>query len=310
MKQFYTIEDLAHWQAATADCDPPLRLAVIGDPVSHSASPPMHNAALAALGIPARYTRLHIRPPELKRALSLLHRAGFIGINCTIPHKADVLANLAAVDEVDEGARRAGGVNTVVVGKNGRLTGHSTDGPGFSLAVRESLGVELGKTRVLILGAGGGAGRAIAMQCAMEKCPALMLLNRSIEKLEPILDDIAEIYPFDRVASGDMSDIFLRAGLATSDLVVNCTSLGMKPHDPSPIPAKLLGSHHLLYDTIYVGHRTPLLAACDAAGARGANGLSMLLHQGALSFKIWFQREPGIEVMRAALLAHQNVKIT
>ncbi len=299
MKQFYTLEDLAHWQAATADCDPPLRIAVIGDPVSHSASPPMHNAALAALGIPARYTRLHIRPTELKKALSLLHSAGFIGINCTIPHKAAVLA---AVDEADEGARLAGGVNTVVVGKTGKLTGHSTDGPGFALAVRESLGVELGKMRVMILGAGGGAGRAIAMQCAKENCPALMLVNRSIEKLEPLLDDIAKIYPFDRVASGDMSDVFLRAGLATSDLVVNCTALGMKPQDPSPIPAKLLGAHHLLYDTIYVGHRTPFLTAGDIAGARGANGLSMLLHQGALSFKMWFQREPDMEVMRAALM--------
>jgi shikimate dehydrogenase len=307
VKQLYTLEDLAHWQSATADCDPPLRLAVIGDPVSHSASPQMHNAALAALGIPARYTRLHIRPPELKKALSLLHGAGFIGINCTIPHKAAVLA---AVDEADEGARRAGGVNTVVVGKNGKLTGHSTDGPGFSLAVRESLGVELGKMRVLILGAGGGAGRAIAMQCAKENCPALMLLNRSIEKLEPILDDIAEIYPFDRVASGDMSDIFLRAGLASSDLVVNCTSLGMKLGDSSPVPPELLGSQHLLYDTIYVGHRTPFLVAGDAAGARGANGLAMLLHQGILSFRIWFQRDPVIEVMRAALLAHQVANTT
>ena len=92
MKHFYTFDDLARWQTATADCDPPLRLAVIGDPVSHSASPPMHNAALAALGIPARYTRLHLRSTELKRALPLLHGAGFIGINCTIPHKADMLA--------------------------------------------------------------------------------------------------------------------------------------------------------------------------------------------------------------------------
>ena len=165
----------------------------------------------------------------------------------------------------------------------------------------------LRKLRVMILGAGGGAGRAIAMQCAMEKCPALTLLNRSLEKLEPVLDDIAEIYPFDRVGSGDMSDVFLRAGLATSDLVVNCTSLGMKPHDPSPVPAKLLGSHHLLYDTIYVGHRTPLLAAGDAAGARGANGLAMLLHQGALSFKIWFQREPDVEVMRGALSMNRTL---
>ena len=299
MKEVYTIEDLRDWRTATADCDPPLRLAVIGDPVAHSASPQMHDAALAALGIPARYTRLHIKPDELQEALSRLHGAGFIGINCTIPHKAGVLD---AVDEADEHARRAGGVNTVVVGKNGKLRGFSTDGPGFSRAVRESFGVELRALRVLVLGAGGGAGRAITMQCAGEQCPALTLLNRSLDKLEPLLDDVAKIYPFDRVASGDLSDLFLRIGLANSDLIVNCTALGMKPGDPSPAPAKLLKASHLIYDTIYVGHRTPLLTAGDAVGAKGANGLAMLLHQGALSFKIWFDREPPLEVMRAALL--------
>lgn len=306
MKQVYTIEDLANWREATSDCDPPLRLAVIGDPVAHSASPQMHNAALAALGTPARYTRLHIKPPHLPKALSLLHAAGFIGVNCTIPHKPAVLA---AVDEADEGARRAGGVNTVVVTPRGRLQGYSTDGPGFSLAVRESFGVELSKLRVLILGAGGGAGRAIAMQCAAEKCPALMLINRSLDKLEPILNDIAAVYPFDRVSSGDFSDVFLRVGLANSDLIVNCTSLGMNPGDASPVSAKLLDTRHLLYDTIYVGHRTPLLAAGDKAGAKGANGLSMLLHQGVLSFKIWFQQDPPLEEMRRALQARFEKRI-
>ena len=209
MKEVYTLADLRDWRTATSDCEPPLRLAVIGDPVAHSASPPMHNAALAALEIPARYTRIHIKPSELREALSLLPGAGFMGINCTIPHKQGVLA---AVDDADEGARRAGGVNTVLVGAGGRLHGHSTDGPGFSLAVRESFGIELGKMRVLVLGAGGGAGRAVAMQCAAENCPALMLINRSLGKLEPILEAVASIYPFDRVASGDFSDVFLRAG--------------------------------------------------------------------------------------------------
>jgi shikimate dehydrogenase len=299
VKDVYTLSDLRDWPAATADCDPPLKLAVIGDPVAHSASPQMHNAALAALGIPARYTRLHIKPEELTEALGLLHKAGFIGINCTIPHKPGVLD---AVDDADEGARRAGGVNTVVVGKNGKLRGFSTDGPGFARAVLESFGIELGKLRVLVLGAGGGAGRAIAMQCAAENCPALTLLNRSLDKLEPLLADIAEVYPFDRVASGDLSDLFLKIGLANSDLVVNCTALGMKPGDKSPVPQRLIEARHVLYDTIYVGHRTPLLAAGDAVGAKGANGLSMLLHQGALSFKIWFGQEPPLEVMRAALL--------
>ncbi len=298
MKEVHTIADLRDWRAATADCDPPLRLAVIGDPVAHSASPQMHNAALVALCIPARYTRLHIRPDELTEALGLLHRAGFIGINCTLPHKPAVLA---AVDTADETATLSGGVNTVVVGKNGKLHGCSTDGPGFSRAVRESFGVELRNLRVLVLGAGGGAGRAIAMQCAEEQCAALTLLNRSLDKLEPLLDDIAKIYPFDRVSSGDLSDLFLKIALANCVLVVNCTALGMRPGERSPVPAKYLTASHLLYDTIYVGHRTPLLAAGDRVGARGANGLSMLLHQGALSFKIWFDREPPLETMRAAL---------
>ena len=299
MKEVHTIEDLRDWHTATADCDPPLKLAVIGDPVAHSASPQMHNAALAALGIPARYTRLHIKPDELTEALGLLHGAGFIGINCTIPHKPGVLA---AVDIADEGAKRAGGVNTVVVGPDGKLHGFSTDGPGFSRAVRESFGVELRDLRVLVLGAGGGAGRAIAMQCAGEQCRALTLLNRSLDKLEPLLDDISEIYPFDRVSSGDISDLFLKIGLANSDLIVNCTALGMNPGERSPVPAKYLTASHLIYDTVYVGHRTPLLTAGDSVGARGANGLSMLLHQGALSFKIWFQQDAPIEEMRSALL--------
>jgi shikimate dehydrogenase len=140
------------------------------------------------------------------------------------------------------------------------------------------------------------------MQCAAEQCRALTLLNRSLDKLEPLLGDIAEIYPFDRVLSGDISDLFLKIGLANSDLIVNCTALGMKSGERSPVPAKYLTAAHLIYDTVYIGHRTPLLTAADTAGACGANGLSMLLHQGALSFKIWFQREAPIEVMREALL--------
>ena len=299
MKEVYILTDLRDWRTVTASCEPPLRLAVIGDPVAHSASPQIHNAALATLGIPARYTRLHIRPEELTEALGLLHGAGFIGINCTIPHKPGVLD---AMDDTDESAKRAGGVNTVVVGKSGKLRGFSTDGPGFSRAVRESFGIGLSKLRVLVLGAGGGAGRAIAMQCAAEQCPALTLLNRSLDKLEPLLDDIAKIYPFDCVSSGDFSDFFLKIGLANSDLVVNCTVLGMKPSDSSPVPKHFLESRHLLYDTIYVSHRTPLLIAGDAVSAKGANGLSMLLHQGALSFKIWFDRDPPLEAMREALL--------
>jgi shikimate dehydrogenase len=198
-------------------------------------------------------------------------------------------------------ARRAGGVNTVRVEPAGLLSGTSTDGPGFARAVADSFGRDLATLPVMILGAGGGAGRAVAMQCAAAGCPSLMLINRSLERIEPILDALAEFYPQERVAAGDFDEVFLRAGLRTSELVVNCTSLGMKPGDASPIPARLLGQEHLLYDTIYVAHRTPLLAAGDKAGATGANGLSMLLHQGALSFEHWFGRPAPLATMRAAL---------
>jgi shikimate dehydrogenase len=158
MKDVYTLEDLRHWDAATAGEEPPIRLAVFGDPVAHSRSPQMHNAALAACGIAARYCRLHIRPEELAEALRLLPKAGFIGSNFTIPHKA---ATLPLLDAVDDHARKIGVVNTVVV-EGERLLGFNTDGPGLLRAIRAEFGVDLRDLRVMVLGAGGGAGRAIA----------------------------------------------------------------------------------------------------------------------------------------------------
>lgn len=299
MRDVYTIADLRDWIGATSDCELPLKLAVIGDPVAHSKSPQMHNAALAAEGMECGYTRLHIRPEELKECLKLLPKAGFIGINCTIPHKTAVLD---AIGEADVIAQRAGGVNTVIVGKSGGLLGTSTDGPGFARAVEEAFGKPLGSLRVMVLGAGGGAGRAVAMQCASAGCPGLMLINRSLEKLTPLLDDLGECYPESGVAAGDFDEVFLKAGAGMSDLIVNCTSVGMKADDPSPMAAKFIESRHLIFDTIYVGHRTPLLRAGDESGARGENGLPMLLHQGALSFERWFQRPAPVEIMRKALL--------
>ncbi len=301
MKAVYTFADLQAWETVAAGEQPPLRLAVIGDPVAHSASPPMHNAALAACGLDVRYCRLHLRPDELTTALRLLPEKGFLGINCTIPHKAAVLA---AVDQADEGARQAGGVNTVVVGEDKQIRGFSTDGPGLARAVREQFVIELRDVRVLVLGAGGGAGRAVAMQCAANGAKRLTLINRSVEKLQSLHDALAAIYPRNLLTCSPWEDAALAQALDASDLIVNCSALGMQPGDPSPISAALLARRHLLYDTIYTAGQTPLMLAAEAAGARSANGLSMLLHQGALSFEIWFQRPAPLEVMRAALVKH------
>lgn len=298
--EVYSFADLERWFETTAGIEPPLRLAVCGDPVAHSASPPMHNAALAELGIDVRYTRLHLRPEDLSPAFRLLRIIPFVGVNCTIPHK---LAALELVDVVDASARRAGGVNTVKVGSDGRLTGHSTDGPGFSRAVRESFDVRLNEVRVGVLGAGGGAGRAIAMQCAFEGSPRMSLINRTVEKVTPLADELQKEFPQSTVSVVSFDQAAVETQLAECDLIVNCTALGMKAGDPAPIPAEVIESRHIIYDTIYTAARTPLMLAADEAGARSENGFSMLLHQGALSFEIWFEREAPVEVMRSALKA-------
>lgn len=306
MKDTYTFSDLQQWESVSAEEKPPLRLAVFGDPVAHSASPQMHNAALEKCGIDARYCRLHIRPEELGEALRMLPQKGLLGVNCTIPHKA---AALSLMNRVDEHAQRIGVVNTVVV-EGDELVGFNTDGPGLVRAVRAEFGVDLRDLRVLILGAGGGAGRAIAMQCGMEGCERLVLVNRTAGKARELAGELARHFrnprvsgPGERLLVAPWEEAALRAQMETTDLVINCTSVGMKRTDPSPLPSSILQPHLMIYDTIYTASRTRLMHAADEAGARSANGLSMLLYQGALSFEIWFNREAPIEVMRAALIA-------
>jgi len=308
-KEVYDIEALRRWNEATAGIAPPLKLAVFGNPVAHSASPPMHNAALEKCGIDARYTRLLIRSEELAEAMSLIRSAGFIGVNCTIPHK---FAALGLMQRVDDHARRIGVVNTVLVEGN-ELVGFNTDGPGLVRALRSEFSVDLRDLRVMVLGAGGGAGRAIAMQCGIEGCERLVLVNRTLAKVEALLTELEPMFqgprvlgPVRRLDALPMNESILRFQLEHTDLVINCTPLGLKRSDPSPLPSAILQPHLMVYDTVYTAARTRLLMAADEAGARGANGLSMLLQQGALAFEIWFNRPAPLDVMSAALRAHQG----
>jgi shikimate dehydrogenase len=264
----------------------------------------MHNAALEKCGLPLRYTRLHIRPEELAAALRLLPEKGFRGANITIPHKA---ATLAAMDRVDDHARLIGAVNTVAVEGN-ELVGFNTDGPGLVRALRSEFRADLRNLRVMVLGAGGGAGRAIALQCGIERCERLVLVNRTLARAQELQRELTPYFegpvvygPRPRLSAIPWDEEALRAEMDQLDLIINCTSLGMKSTDPSPIPRALLQPHLLIFDTIYTANRTKLMLAADEAGARSANGLSMLLHQGALSFAIWFNQEAPVDVMRAAL---------
>jgi len=160
---------------------------------------------------------------------------------------------------------------------------------------------------VMILGAGGAA-CAIALQCAKENSERLVIANRSLEKAQKLADELRDFFagprvlgPVARLQAIALEETAIRFQIGHVDLIVNATPIGLNRGDASPIPARVLAPHLMVYDTIYSAERTPFVSAATEAGARGANGLSMLLHQGALAFEIWFQREAPIEVMRKAL---------
>jgi shikimate dehydrogenase len=301
--EVYTLSDLRNWENLTGNIDPPIRLGVFGDPVAHSLSPQMQNAALRACKIKMQYARFHISPNELKDALKIVRELGFVGFNLTAPHK---IPALDLVDSRDEVADRVGAANIIAI-ETDKLRGYNTDGRGFSRAIREDFSVDLRDLRVLVLGAGGAA-RAIAMQCARENCERLVLANRAFEKAKTLTEELREFFsgpkvfgPVPRLQAIRWEEAAFRSQIGNLDLIVNATPLGLNHADPSPLPARLLAPHLMIYDTVYSDHRTPFISAAIEAGARAANGLSMLLHQGALAFEIWFGRDAPIEAMRNAL---------
>jgi shikimate dehydrogenase len=303
-KEGYTLSDLQKCRHAVGDIHPPRRLGVFGDPVAHSLSPQMQNAALIHAGIDAQYARFHILPNELKEALNLVRELDFIGVNLTVPHKIEAVR---LVDELDDEARQIGAINTVAV-REGKLAGFNTDGVGFARAIRSEFSVDLHDLRIMLLGA-GGAGRAIAVQCARAKCERLVVVNRNLDKAKQLVAELQPQFsgprvlgPVARLEAVPWDENALRFQLEHTDLVVNATPLGLNPNDSPVLAATLLAPHLMVYDTVYARGRTPLVAAAMEAGARAANGLSMLLYQGARSFEIWFGREAPLEVMRKALL--------
>src|SRR5213596_2333358 len=302
----YTLADLEKWREVTRDIDPPIRLGVFGDPVAHSLSPQMQNAALRACEIKTQYAHFHILANELRSALLFLRKRDFVGINLTVPHK---IAAFTQIDEADESATRAGAVNTIRV-RDEKLIGSNTDGEGFLRAIRAEFSIDLRDLRVMIIGAGGGTGRAIAWQCALENCERLVLVNRTLEKANALVEQLRPFFsgprvlgPSARLEAVALDEPAMRTQLADIDLIVNATPLGMNPSDPTPLPARLVAPHHIVFDCVYGSSKTALLRAATEVGARGANGFSMLLYQGALSFSTWFDREAPIEAMRAALYA-------
>lgn len=297
MKQVHTLDDLVSRDILDAAADKPARLAVLGWPVAHSASPRMHQPALDANGIDARYIRLEVEPGRIPEAFSRLRALGFIGCNVTVPHKLDALENCT---EVHPDALALGAVNTVRFDPDA-TRGFNTDGPGFERAVEDDFGVKLASLNVAIAGAGGGAGQAIATQCVLLGVRKLVVANRSIGKLGPLVARLKELGSNTEIIALSLDDQSLAEHCKSCDLIVNTSSVGLKADDPSILAEDCLLPGQRVYDTIYQPPVTPLLALAGGFGCRTSNGLSMLLHQGALAFQHWFPQTDPLAVMRKAL---------
>jgi len=255
----------------------------------------MHNAAFAALGLNWRYLAFEVDPKNLRTAIEGARAMGFAGINLTVPHK---LLAVDMVNMLDESAMKWGAVNTILFNKKG-ATGFNTDADAIVTALREDLKLELRGAKVLLLGA-GGAGRTAALKLAAEHVAELFLVNRTETKADAVAGEIIERFPSVKVSVGYPNN-------TPVDLVINATSLGLQADDASPLDEKQfsLKQTRYVYDMIYRPAETALLKSAKAAGCRTANGLGMLLHQGAKAFEIWTGQPPPLDVMRRAL--EQNI---
>lgn len=271
-------------------------LGIIGNPVRHSLSPCMQEAALRRLGLDARYLAFEISPAQVRDVLRALAPLGFWGINVTIPYKERVLRLL---DEVRSPADEIGAVNTIVV-RGGRLVGHNTDAAGFRMALEREGRMDPRGRRVLILGAGGAA-RAVAYACLAGGCGPLLITSRTPARSLALCRTLQKRFPRASVTAVSPPGVDLAALAAGSALIVNTTPLGGRVGDPLPVPAEGLRRGQVVMDIVYRPRVTPLLAAASAAGARCVDGRAMLLHQGALAFTLWTGRKAPLATMRRAL---------
>ena len=271
---------------------------LLGHPVGHSLSPAMHNAAFKALGLRANYALLDVAPGDVPRTLETLRAQGCGGANVTIPHKEAAYRFLAAQGKLSDGAKLLHSVNTVVFRPDGSLLGDNTDAPGFLDALKEAFRASPRGRRVLLLG-GGGAGRALALTCAMQGAASILVADVNLAARRRLLLALRQTAPGLPVAGVSLARA--RQAARECDLVIQATPVGMRPGDPSLLPPESFHKGQLVFDLIYNPAVTPLLATARAAGARTANGLGMLLHQGVRAFRLWTGRKPPVAAMRAAL---------
>ncbi len=263
----------------------PSRLVVLGAPVAHSLSPRMQGAALKAAGIDVPYDAVHVEPAELARVMRALASEG-AGGNVTVPHKE---AAAAICDELTPVARRVGAVNTFW-SEDGKLIGENTDVGGFDALARMTLGLLPYDARIAVLGAGGAAA-AVLIAASTWPGASVRIHSRRSARAQALTG---------RLGIG-VAVHSLAEAVAGADIIVNATPLGLAEDDPFPVPLQLIERESVLLDLVYRAGGTAWVCAAHADGRRAADGLGMLVEQGALAFVRWFGIEPDREVMWHAL---------
>lgn len=266
---------------------------VFGDPIRHSKSPIMLNRAFEEAGLNAAYAAFHILPGQLEDAIKGIRALQFRGVNVTIPHKLEVMDYL---DEIDEGARIIGAVNTIV-NDNGRLIGYNTDGIGYVRSLKEETGIDLNGKKVLMLGAGGAA-RGVGYALAKEGAAHIYIANRTKEKAVELAHSMSGFTQVTGMGLDELADV---AGDAA--LIVNNTSLGMHPNvDSVPMDTALVRPGTVVSDLVYNPLITRFLREAEGRGGVIHSGLGMFIYQGAYAFEYWTGVPAPTAAMRDAVL--------
>ena len=268
---------------------------VIGDPIEHTMSPAMHNAAFTQMGLDYIYVSFQVKEEELDKAIDGMRALNIRGLNVTLPHKVAIIPLL---DELDPLAEKIGAVNTIS-NDDGVLKGYNTDASGFLQALLER-GIEPEEKKVVMLGA-GGASRAVSFSL-VERGAHLVILNRRLERAEELAGRLSttlnkEVKALELVADN------LAQVLGEADILVNATSVGMSPDiNKTPVPSSLLKPGLVVVDIVYNPIRTRLLREAEAVGAKTIGGVDMFVWQGALAFEIWTGAKAPVELMRAEVV--------
>ena len=272
---------------------------LIGHPVEHSFSPPMHNAAFKALDMDYAYVAFDVDPSNLKSAIEGAKSLNIKGFNVTIPHKIGVMDFLDGIDEV---AELIGAVNTIDFKD---MKGYNTDGIGAVKAIEEVTSI---KSKNVVIAGAGGASRAISFYIAKYGADSLTILNRNIDKAQKLARDVSESGLIGNVKSDSINDI--NSYLDDADILINTTPIGMHPNvDVEPIAtADHLHEDMAVFDAVYNPNETVLLKEAIKAGAKPVYGIKMLLYQGAESFRIWTGENPPVDVMENALRDTLNLQ--